>query len=156
VLDGIARALSLVGPVDVSADTPLFRSFVDDGPLLQGLLGCPVPGRRELAVIPIDSGVSAPPRVTIGIPYAVVPAFHGGLLGDHTSAALIRDAIGGHVRTGSGVWRAAGGLVAAVAAAWQTPGLPRGVEPAWRHLPDPAACAAVRAATRRWLGSSGG
>ena len=43
VMDGVARALSAVGPVDVSADSPLFRSFVDEGPALRGLLRCPAP-----------------------------------------------------------------------------------------------------------------
>src|ERR1019366_5257226 len=102
VLDGLARGLSTVGPVDVSADTPLFRSLVDEGPALQSLLRCAVPGRREFAVIPLDSGVSVPAPTHVGIPHAVVPAFHGGLLGDHTTAALIDDVLAGRAATGSG------------------------------------------------------
>lgn len=152
VMDGVARALSAVGPVDVSADSPLFRSFVDEGPALRGLLRCPVPGRREFAVIPLDSGVSAPAPVKIGIPHAFVPAFHGGLLGDHTSAALIGRVLAGRAATDSGFWAGAAGFVGSIAAAWQAPSLSPGLEPTWRTLPDPSDCAGVRAAMRRWLG----
>ena len=141
VLDGLARALSDVGPVDVSADTGLFRSFVDEGPALQGLLRCTVPGRRTLAVIPLDSGVAVPAPVTIGIPHVVVPAFHGGLLGDHTTARLIDDVLAGRPASGSGFWAGTGDVVGALAAAWQAPGLAPGLEPAWRSLPEPSDCA---------------
>jgi hypothetical protein len=151
ILDGIARALSLVGPVDVSADTPLFRSFVEEGPVLRGLLRCPPPGRREFAVLPLDSGVSAPGPIDVRIRYAVVPAFHGGLLGDHTTAALIRDLVAGRSASGPGFWPGVADAVGALAAGWQAPGLDQGLEPAWRHLPGPDDCAAGRAALRRWI-----
>lgn len=152
VLDGLARALSVVGPVDVTADTALFRSFADEGPALQGLVRCATPGRREFAVLSLDAGVTAPGPVTVGIPHAVVPAFHGGLLGDHTTAALIGDILDGRPAAGSGFWRGASDVVGALGSAWQAPGLGRGLEPAWRTLPDPGDCDAVRAAIRRWIG----
>jgi uncharacterized membrane protein YuzA (DUF378 family) len=152
VMDGVARSLSAVGPVDVSADSPLFRSFVDEGPALRGLLRCPAPGRREFAVIPLDSGVSAPAPVSIGVPHAFVPAFHGGLLGDHTSAQLIGRVLAGRAAPGSGFWAGTGDVVGSIAAAWQAPSLSQGLEPAWRHLPASNDCPAVRAAIRRWLG----
>ena len=152
VMDGVARALSAVGPVDVSADSPLFRSFVDEGPALRGLLRCPVPGRREFAVIPLDSGVSAPAPVSIGVPHAFVPAFHGGLLGDHTSAQLIGRVLTGRAATGSGFWAGAADVIGSLAAAWQAPSLSPGLEPAWRHLPASNDCPAVRTAIRTWLG----
>ena len=151
VLDGLARALSGVGPVKVSADTPLFRSFVEEGPALQGLLRCAVPGRRELAVIPLDSGVSVPAPAHLGIPHVVVPAFHGGLLGDHTTARLIDDVLQGRRTSGSGVWAALGGAVGAIAAPWQAPGLVPSLEPAWHDLASPSNCAAVRGAMTRWI-----
>ncbi len=151
ILDGLARALSTVGPVDVSADTPLFRSFVDEGPALQSLLRCPVPGRRELAVIPVDSGVSAPAPTHVAIPHAVVPAFHGGLLGDHTTARLITDVLAGRPATGSDGWAGVGDAVGSIAAAWQAPSLAPGLEPAWQHLPSPTACTAARDTLRRWI-----
>ena len=152
VLDGLARALSTVGPVNVSADTALFRSFVDEGPALQGLLRCPVPGRREFAVIPVDSGVAAPAPVTVGIPHAVVPAFHGGLLGDHTTAGLIDAVLAGRPASGSGLWAGVAHVVGSLANAWQAPGLARSLEPAWHDLPDPSDCTAVRGTIERWIG----
>jgi hypothetical protein len=152
VMDGVARALSAVGPVDVSADSPLFRSFVDEGPALRGLLRCPVPGRREFAVIPLDSGVSGPAPVSIGVPHVYVPAFHGGLLGDHTSAQLIGRVLTGRAATGSGFWAGAATVVGSLAAAWQAPSLSPGLEPAWRHLPASNDCPGVRTAIRTWLG----
>jgi hypothetical protein len=152
VLDGLARALSVVGPVDVTADTALFRSFADEGPALQGLVRCATPGHREFAVLPLDSGVTAPGPVTVGIPHAVVPAFHGGLLGDHATATLIADVLDGRPAAGSSFWRGASSVVGALGSAWQAPGLGRGLEPAWRTLPDPGDCDAVRAAIRRWIG----
>jgi hypothetical protein len=151
VLDGIARALSAVAPVDVSADAGLFRSFVDEGPVLQGLLQCPAPRTREFAVIPLDSGVSAPAPVTIRVPHAVVPAFHGGLLGDATTARLIDDVLARRRASGSGFWAGAGDVVGALASGWQAPSLERSLEPSWGPLPSPSDCAGVRAALRRWL-----
>ena len=151
VIDGLGRALSTVGPVSVTADTPLFRSFVEEGPALQGLLRCAVPGRRELAVIPLDSGVSVPAPAHVGIPHAVVPAFHGGLLGDHTTARLIDDVLQGRPASGSGGWATLGGAVGAIAAPWQAPGLVRSLEPAWDDLPAPSNCAGVLRAMTRWI-----
>ena len=95
VLDGISAIVGDLGPVDVSSDTPLFRSIVAEGPALRGLLRCPAPGVRELAVLPIDSGVSAPSPPHIAIPYTVRPAFHGGLLGDDTTANLVERTLQG-------------------------------------------------------------
>ena len=154
VLDGLARALSGVGPVDVSADTGLFRSFVDEGPALQGLLRCAPPHVRSLAVIPLDSGVASPAPVTIGLPHAVVPAFHGGLLGDHTTQRLIGDVLGGQPASGAGFWAGTGDVVGALAAGWQAPGLATGLEPAWRALPAPTDCTGVRRAIAHFVNGS--
>jgi hypothetical protein len=151
-LDGIAAALGAVGPVDVSADEPLFRSVLDEAPPLRALLRCPAPGVRELAVLPLDSGVSAPP-VDIGVPYAVVPAFHGGLLGDATSARLVRRTVRARSVDPSDFWDGVGDVVAAGAAAWQVPDLEQSINPQWAALPAKR-CAAVRAELRRRVGSA--
>ena len=155
VLDGLARVLSGVGPVDVSADTGLFRSFVDKGPAAAGAAALRAPGRRSLAVIPLDSGVASPAPVTIGLPHVVVPAFHGGLLGDHTTAGLIDDVLAGRPTSGSGFWSGAGDVVGALAAGWQAPGLATGLEPAWRSLPSPSDCPGARASISQWVNGAG-
>jgi hypothetical protein len=97
-------------------------------------------------VLPIDEGVAAPAPVDVGYEHQTVAAFHGGLLGDDTTATAIADVLDGRQPDdGSGFWAAVGDAFGATAAAWQTPGLAPGLEPAWRGQPDDSDCAAVRA-----------
>jgi hypothetical protein len=154
VLDGIATLVGGVGPVDVSADVPLFRSVVDEAPALRALIRCPAPGVFEAAVLPIDSGVSVPAPFDVGVRYAVVPAFHGGLLGDSTTARLVGRTLRRQPLHPSGFWRDAGDVVNAGAAPWQVPDLEPSLNPEWKRLPDASeksGCRAVRAELRRWL-----
>jgi len=152
LLGGIAAALGTVGPVDVSADTPLFRSMVDEGPTLGALLACPPPGVRSFAVLPLDAGVAAPAPTNIAYAHEVVPAFHGGLLGDATTARHVEQVLDADgVPEASGLWAALGDGVNALASGWQAPDLEPGALPEWRDLPD-SDCRAVRAELRRWVG----
>jgi hypothetical protein len=151
VLDGISSIVSWVGPVDVSANTELFRSIVDQEPALASLLSCPPPGIPSLAVLPVDSGVSAPAVADIGFEHAVVPAFHGGLLGDDTTQGLIRDVLADDPVDGSDFWASVGDVINAGAAAWQAPDLVRSLEPGWNGDADATECKNVRAALRSWL-----
>lgn len=155
LLGGIAAAVGTVGPVDVSADTPLFRSIVDEGPTLGALLACPPRGVRSFAVLPLDAGVAAPAPTNIAYDHEVVPAFHGGLLGDDTTARHVEQVLAAdRVPDGSGLWAALGAGVNALASGWQAPDLEPSVLPEWRDLPD-TDCRAVRAELRRWVGSRG-
>ena len=52
-------------------------------------MSCSLPHVRQLAVVPLDTGVSAPAPNHLRIPYTVVPAFHGGMLDDDTTAAVV-------------------------------------------------------------------
>jgi hypothetical protein len=149
-VDGLSAALSWVGPVDVSANTPVFRSIVEEEPALGALLSCPPPGVRSFAVMPVDSGVSAPAVADVGFDHAVVPAFHGGLLGDGTTQELIGRVLRGERAAGSGFWEAVGDVVNAGAAAWQAPGLERSLERSWDHGKNAVACANVRSELRSW------
>jgi len=151
LLGGIAAALGTVGPVDVSADTPLFRSIVDKGPTLGALLACPPRGLRSFAILPLDAGVAAPAPTDIAYHHEVVPAFHGGLLGDDTTARHVEQVLAGNrVPDGSGFWAALGDGVNALASGWQAPDLEPSVLSEWRDLPD-SDCRAVRAELRRWV-----
>ncbi len=150
-LDALATGLSWVGPVDVSADTPLFRSIVDEEPALRRLLHCPPPGVRAFAVLPLDSGVGTPAPMDIGYRYAVRLAFHGGLLGDAATQRLIGRVLRGQRAEGSSVWSFAADAVNFGAAAWQAPSLAASLEPAWDEQLQDAGCATVRAALRSWL-----
>jgi len=150
-LDGLAAVLEWLGPIDVASDTALFRSIVEEAPLFQGLLVCRAPGVQTLAVLPIDTGLSAPRPAAVRIPSVVRPAFHGGLLGDDTTAELIeRTLLGRPARPPHG-WRSAERVVQALASPWQVPSLAKSLEPAWRDLPDPDDCPAVRRALRGYL-----
>ena len=150
-LDGVGAIVERLGPVDVRSDTPLFRSIVEQAPLLQGLLRCRAPGVRELAVLPFDTGLAAPRPAAVTIPYVVRPAFHGGLLGDRRTEHLVRRVLHGHAVATQTRWRATERVVQALASPWQVPSLAKSLEPAWRDLPDPDDCPAVRRGLRRYL-----
>lgn len=117
ILGRVAAALGAVGPLDVSADAPLFRTIVDEGPTVGDLLACPPPGLRSFAVLPLDAGVAAPAPTDIGHAHAVVPAFHGGLLDDDTTARYVEQMLSRTrpVPEGSGVWSALGDAMNALA-----------------------------------------
>ena len=150
-LDVTATILDAISPVEVRADTPLFRSMVEDAPLFQGLMRCRVAGVRQLAVLPFDTGLAAPLPSSVDIPAVVRPGFHGGLLGRDDTEPLVRRVLRGKsVRTASR-WKATGRVVQALASPWQVPSLTKSLEPSWRDLPDPDDCPAVRRALRRYL-----
>jgi hypothetical protein len=151
----IAAVVGMLGPVDVSADEPLFRSIVDLGPTVGSLLACPPPGVRAYAVLPIDEGVSAPAPLDVGYPHRVVPAFHGGLLGDDGTARSIAALLDGRPPPhGSAWWAGIGDVVNALAAPWQAPSLVPSLEPRWRDQPDANDCRAVRTRLRRLVGAT--
>lgn len=151
LLDGVAAVVERLGPVAVRSDTPLFRSIVTQAPLFQGLLRCPVPGVRALVVLPVDSGLAAPEPTHLALPSVVRPAFHGGLLGDDVTARLVTRTLHGHTVDTTTRWRGVARGVQAFAAPWQVPSLVPSLEPAWRDLPDPDDCAAVRRGLRAYV-----
>ncbi len=145
----IAGVIGALGPVDVSADSRLFRSIVDLGPTVGSLAACPPPGIRSYAVLPIDEGVAAPAPIDVAYEHQTVGAFHGGLLGDAATAAAVEAVlVGKEPEGGSAFWGAVGDLVAAGAAAWQAPSLAPGLEPAWRGQTGDGDCAKVRSVLR--------
>ncbi|HUV10358.1 MAG TPA: hypothetical protein VMX12_05225 [Acidimicrobiia bacterium] len=155
ILGGLAAAIGAVGPVDISADAPLFRSIVDRGPALGALLACPAPGVRGYAVLPLDSRVAAPAPTDVGYPHEVVPAFHGGLLGDATTARHVQRVLTGRpAPAGSSSWQAIGDGIGALAASWQAPDLEPSLLDEWRGLPEAPSCAAVRRSMREWVDGS--
>jgi hypothetical protein len=111
-----------------------------------------VPGVRELAILPLDSGVSAPAPVEVEISHAWVPAFHGGLLGDSSTAELVGKVLRGEPAGGAGTWSTVSDVVNAGASAWQAPSLEQTLESTWSSLPSPDECAAARQELERWVG----
>jgi hypothetical protein len=150
-LDVTASVVDAFSPIEVRADTPLFRSMVEDAPLFQGLVRCRAPGVRELAVLPLDTGLAAPLPGSIDIPTVVRPGFHGGLLGDDDTETLVRRVLRRQpVRTVSR-WKTTERVVQALASPWQVPSLTKSLEPSWRGLPDPDDCSAIRRALQAYL-----
>jgi hypothetical protein len=106
-------------------------------------------------VLPVDAGVSAPAPLDVEIDHRVVPAFHGGLLGDATTARTIAEVLDGRPQPeGSGLWAAVGDAVNALASPWQAPGLEASLQPSWRGQADADDCGAVRRELRRVVGST--
>jgi hypothetical protein len=124
--------------------------MVEAEPVLRSLVTCPPQGVRSFAVLPLDSGLGAPAPFDVAIRHAFVPAFHGGLLGDATTAELVGRVLRGEMPVGSAFWLFAGEVVNAGAAAWQVPSLEVSLEPGWATRSDDS-CRSVRAEMRGWL-----
>jgi hypothetical protein len=149
---GFAWALDGVSPVDVTPDTPFLRSIVDDGPAFRQLVSCRLPGVRQVAVLPLDTGVSAPVPRVLGIPSVVIPSFHGGMLDDVTTADIVEHVARGERVGADDAWSLAAHVISAGASAWQVPQLSTSVNAAWSGEPDSGDCRAIRAHLRRELG----
>ena len=104
VMDGLAWALGGVSPVDVTPDTPFLRSIVDDAPRVPRADVVLVASRSPARGASARYGCERRRRRTrLAIPYAVVPAFHGGMLDDETTATLVTRMVAGkHVRIDDG------------------------------------------------------
>ncbi|MCK4176000.1 hypothetical protein [Aciditerrimonas ferrireducens] len=122
----LAQALQGAAPVALSPRSPFLASVDRQARQLRGLLACPVPGLRELAVLPLADAVAAPPGERLGIPAVVVPAFHGGMLALPVVQRVVADEVAGRPLPRLGIWRWAAHVVAGAANAWQvpTPGAP--------------------------------
>jgi hypothetical protein len=154
-LDALGAALHSITAVDVGTETPLLRSFVTGAPELRTLFACPRAGIHQLAMVPLGDAVSAPIPQRITFDLAVVPAFHGGLLGTPRVDRAIADVLADRWHPAKAPWRAAARLIQLGAAAWQPPELPFQVNPAWASAGNPTRCAAVRASVARWLHAKG-
>jgi hypothetical protein len=147
---GLSWALGDVSPVVVQPDTPFLRSIVDDAPALSGLVSCSLPGVRQLAVLPLDTGVSTT-DTDLSIPYTVVPAFHGGLLDNTATAQVVARVVAGERVQSDADWDFAEDVITAGASAWQVPALDPAVNNAWKHAPSADDCGAVRAYLQKQL-----
>jgi hypothetical protein len=153
----LSRALRGLSGSDLSTEAPLVRSIVDHAPALRGALACPLPAVHQLALFPLADAVAAPHPSMIGMPTGVVPAFHGGLLGEPSVQATVTGYLDDGQPPKAAAWPVAELLVRAGSSAWQVPELPLPLNPAWRELPgepsgaDPS-CGQIAAALRRWIG----
>lgn len=120
-IDLIGRAYQSVSPVDLSPTSGFVRSLDTSGPALGNELACPASRLHEFAFLPLADATSSTPAAHINLPYVVVPAFHGGLLGDRVVRQEVGTVLEGRALSGSAVLDAAEHLVSDASAAWQVP-----------------------------------
>jgi hypothetical protein len=130
-LQGLSDTVSNLTTVDLAPSQPFLRSIVEDAPALRSVLSCPVAGVRQYAVLPLADAVAAGNSQPLGIPTAVVPAFHGGLLGDPNADGLIQQVLGGGTPSDSSLWSVAEQVIGPASSAWQVPDLPLSLNKAW-------------------------
>jgi alpha-beta hydrolase superfamily lysophospholipase len=136
-LQALSDTVGTETTVDLAPSQPFLRSIVQDAPALRSVLSCPVAGVRQYAVLPLADAVASGNAKPLGIPTAVVPAFHGGLLGDPTADAMIQDVLGGGTPSNSGLWSVAERVIGPASSAWQVPDLPLSINSAWSQPTSP-------------------
>jgi hypothetical protein len=106
-------------------------------------------------VLPLDTGVSAPASTALGIPFTVVPAFHGGMLDDATTATVVADVVADRPLARHAGWAWTEDAIQAAASAWQVPTLAPDVNHAWANDPSAGDCRAIRTHLQAWVGGVG-
>jgi len=126
---GFTKLLNALGPLDLSADSPLVREVLDCRQAFARLAAAPPPpGVSEVSVEALADWVDPPAEAPAGVPRFVVAATHGGLVGDPTVQHLIRGVLDGDPADMGPrkptVWAR---LVGASASPWLVPSLPAGI-----------------------------
>jgi hypothetical protein len=148
-LQSLSDTVGSLTTVDLAPSQPFLRSIVEDAPALRSVLSCPVAGVRQYAVLPLADAVASGNSQSLGIPTAVVPAFHGGLLGDPNADALIQQELGGGTPSDSSLWSVAEEVIGPASSAWQVPDLPLSLNKAWSSGGDSSLGSAVDCSTIR-------
>jgi hypothetical protein len=148
-LQGLSDTVGAETTVDLAPSQPFLRSIVQDAPALRSVLSCPVAGVRQYAVLPLADAVASGNAKPLGIPTAVVPAFHGGLLGDPNADAMIQDVLGGGSPSDSSLLSVAERIIGPASSAWQVPELPLSINSAWSQPASPdsggvPSCSSIR------------
>jgi hypothetical protein len=149
-LELLSRAYQSVAPIDLSPESPFLKSVDQLAPLLQGVLSCPTPGVRQLALLPLADASAAPVHLALPFPSVVVPAFHGGLIGARSTDRIIATTLEGTVAvTGSGL-SGLDRVIALASSAWQVPtlALSNFSHPVPPQYPEGASCRALARALR--------
>jgi hypothetical protein len=96
-----------------------FADVVDGAGLARGADGKPI---RWLSVVPLADAVTLP-VCSLPTGVLVVPALHGGLLGDPTVLPMVAEFLSGHPVTDAGdaQLRSDAELITSVATAWRMP-----------------------------------
>ncbi len=145
-LRGIANATNDLTPLHVSADSPFIQSLGSHADALNQIFGCPVPGVKQFAVLPLADSVGVPPRTLSAVPHETVTALHGTLLGNADVRYDVARYLLGMGAPGTG-HNTVERLATAASSAWQAPPLRLQAEP-----PADVGCAQATAALHTWLG----
>lgn len=150
-LRGISATIHALGSEEINGDSPFLRSLDDHAAALRPLLGCPLPPTQQLAIRPLADATSTPYATRLDIPSAVVPGFHGGLMGERSVERLVAAYLStGQLPPADGLGVAQKAIQAA-SAAWQVPELPLGVNPAWHDVSGDAGCDTSRQLLHTWV-----
>lgn len=120
-LSGITAVMGALSPFSLSPQTPLLQSFADRGHQLSRVMGCGLAGVRQVAIAPVADSVTGPEIPSGAVTVEVVPAFHGGLLGDPAVRADVRKVLHGGNPPASGLWTRAARVFSAATSAWRVP-----------------------------------
>jgi hypothetical protein len=137
-LRGLISLIGNLGPLTASADAPFSRDLISRPRLLAALaLAPPPPGVQQVWVEALADAVTqpyphtqTPPGSTS--PTIVVPAAHGGLLGNPAVQRIIAGVLGGTALPDGQPTAALQPVLVAAASAWQVPSLP------WQFQHEPA------------------
>jgi hypothetical protein len=127
-LRGLATLVRWISPMNMSADSPLVRSILRNGPRTGESLGCLPSGTRVVVFDPLADAVGGPLPGRIDATQRVLPAFHGGVLGSKAGERAIRIALSDGAVPSYRTWDFMAGVLRAGTAAWQSPSLPAAVD----------------------------
>jgi MFS family permease len=123
-LRGVTGAIGRIAPFAVSASGPLLRSIdTSDGSLSWSDL-CRR-GLRTVAFVPLADSVTLPTTLEADspVPIVVVPAFHGGLLGNPKVQHAVRSWLAGKPLPSKPALTATSRVLTGAASAWRVPPL---------------------------------
>lgn len=135
LMRAIGAAFHSVSPVDLSPDNEFLASIDKQGSVLRDAASCPVPGVRQLAILPLADATVTPPGAASDLEQVVVVAFHGGILGQPAYIKVVAQFLDGHRPAGNQFLSTAEDAIRLASAAWQVPGGP--------GSPSPTRCASA-------------
>jgi hypothetical protein len=113
--------------MNMSADSPLVRSMLRNGPRAGASLEC-LPSRTRVVVFDaLADAVGGPLPGRIDATQRVLPAFHGGVLGSNAGERAIGIVLSDGALPSYRTWDFMAGVLRAGTAAWQSPSLPAAV-----------------------------
>ena len=134
-LRGLASVMSAVSPLHFEADAPIVRDVVDQPSAFHD--ACFTGPVARVEFLPLADAVAAREEGEPATRVTVVTAFHGGLLGDPSVRAHIRDVLLNAPQRADHSMQTLDTVVWAGAGAWRVPPLEPSLNPAWHSTACP-------------------